>query len=418
MATGPYGGFDFEKTILAAKAGAEERNIKIAAEVVRNRQFEKEMTLRKSQLNERIRSNKAVEDYRDRTLLQADEHFEENLDQRQTEFAQKHDLDERTHDYFKEISNRRQDLSEAQFEEVKEQFDITTKLNYDKLLQDWNKHLGLLGEDMRQFDEGLDENQRQFNKTYKQRRKEFKAKHKLDEAQFKELRKMNKFKRTMSKAEFEEQVRQFETNTGYKYDALSQDLLKFDEGMAQDLYKYNRSQGFEEYKYEDIKSQTRIDPNLMPSTSLPEDYGTDVGFFEGAARIGASAFTGGVLTAGVTTGLSGGAGALVAPVTFGTGFLGGMGLAIADLTFGSEAADRGALKQSEAFMTEVEGLAPHIAGRQQNQAAIANQMAELDTALSDAQQTQRVKKLRKRIAALENKVTIPAGYNAKSMLSK
>ena len=33
MATGPYGGFDFEKTILAAKAGAEERNIKIAAEV-------------------------------------------------------------------------------------------------------------------------------------------------------------------------------------------------------------------------------------------------------------------------------------------------------------------------------------------------------------------------------------------------
>ena len=62
MATGPYGGFDFEKTILAAKAGAEERNIKIAAEVVRNRQFEKEMTLRKSQLNERIRSNKAVKD--------------------------------------------------------------------------------------------------------------------------------------------------------------------------------------------------------------------------------------------------------------------------------------------------------------------------------------------------------------------
>ena len=69
-------------------------------------------------------------------------------------------------------------------------------------------------------------------------------------------------------------------------------------------------------------------------------------------------------------------------------------------------------------MTEVENLAPQIAGRPQNQAAIANQMAELDTALSDAQQTQRVKKLRKRISALENKVTIPAVYNAKSMLSK
>ena len=411
MATGPYGGFDFEKTILAAKAGAEERNIKVATEVVRNQQFEKEMTLRKSQLNERIRSNKAVEDYRDRTLLQADEHFDENLDQRQTEFAEKHDLDERTHDYFKEISNRRQDLSEAQFEEVKEQFDITTKLNYDKLLQDWNKHLGLLGEDMRQFDEGLDENQRQFNKTYKQRRKEFKAKHKLDEAQFKELRKMNKFKRTMSKAEFEEQVRQFETNTGYKYDALSQDLLKFDEGMAQDLYKYNRSQGFEEYKYQDVQSQTRIDPNLMPTTALPEDYGTDGGWLEGAARIGSSAFAGGVLT----TGISGGLGA---PVAFPVGFFGGGALAIADLTFGSETADRGALKESEAFMTEVEALAPQIAGRPQNQAAIANQMAELDTALSDAQQTQRVKKLRKRISALENKVTIPAVYNAKSMLSK
>jgi len=156
----------------------------------------------------------------------------------------------------------------------------------------------------------------------------------------------------------------------------------------------------------------------LPETALPEDYGTDVGFFEGAARIGASAFTGGTLTAGITTGLSGGAGALISPITFGAGFVGGGVLAAADLAFGSEGADRGALKQSEAFMTEVENLAPRIASRPQNQAVIANQMAELDQSLSDAQQTLRVKKLRKRIAALENKITIPAVYNSKSMLSK
>ena len=194
---GPYGGFDFEKTILAAKSGAEDRNIRIATQAVRNKQFNQEMALRKSQLAERIRSNQAMEDYRDRTLLQADEHFDASLGQRQHEFREKHGLDERTHEYFKEINNRRQalaedqfgqrkyefgrvqGLNEAKFAEQKRQFEIDTGYKYDVLSQDWNKFQDRLKEDQRQFDDRLDENQRQFNKTFKQRKTEFKKKFKL-----------------------------------------------------------------------------------------------------------------------------------------------------------------------------------------------------------------------------------------------
>jgi hypothetical protein len=444
---GPYGGFDFEKTILAAKAGAEDRNIRIATQVVRNQQFNKEMTLRKSQLNERIRSNQAMEDYRDRSLMQADEHFDSSLGQRQHEFKEKHDLDERTHEYFKEINNRRQALDESKFkegkrqfgkkfqldvdrfEEAKKQFEIDTGYKYDVLSQDWNKFEDKLGEDMRQFDDSLSENQRQFNKTFKQRKHEFKKKYKLSDKQFKEVRKMNKFKRTMSKKEFEEAVRRFDETSEYKYDVLGQDMVKFDETMVQDLYKYNRSQGFNEYTfgrtqdfkegmYEDQIARSTLDPNLMPSTGAPQDYGTDVGFLEGLARIGGGAGTGAAMGVGTGIAAAGPLGGIISPITAGGGAIVGGGIAALDLMFGSETADKGALTQAENYINEVESMVPMIADRPLNQAAISQQLTQMDQSLADAKQSAKVKKLRAKIASLENKVIIPGVYNTKSMLSK
>jgi hypothetical protein len=480
---GPYGGFDFEKTILAAKAGAEDRNIKIATQAVRNQQFNKEMTLRKSQLNERIRSNQAMEDYRDRTLMQADEHFDASLGQRQHEFKEKHDLDERTHEYFMEINNRRQSLAEDtlgqrkyefgkthdlnvskfgldedkfeegkkqfgkkfelevdRFTEMKKQFEVTTGYKYDVLAQDWNKFEDKLKEDSRQFDNRLDENQRQFNKTFKQRRKEFRKKYKLSEKQFKEVRRMNKFKRNMSKAEFDEAVRRFDETSEYKYDVLSQDMTKFDESLSAELYKYNRSQtdrehqydrsqGFNEYTfgrtqdfkesmYEDQIARSTLDPNLMPSTGAPQDYGTDVGFLEGLARIGGGAGTGAALGVGTGIAAAGPLGGIISPITAGGGAIVGGGIAALDLMFGSETADKGALTQAENYINEVESMVPMIADRPLNQAAISQQLTQMDQSLADAKQSAKVKKLRAKIASLENKVIIPGVYNTKSMLSK
>ena len=433
---GPYGGFDFEKTILAAKSGAEDRNIRIATQAVRNKQFNQEMSLRKSQLAERIRSNQAMEDYRDRTLLQADEHFDASLGQRQHEFREKHGLDERTHEYFKEINNRRQalaedqfgqrkyefgkvqKLNEAKFAEAKRQFNIDTKKDYDALHQDWMKFEDRLKEDQRQFDDRLDENQRQFNKTFKQRKTEFKKKFKLSEKQFKEVRRMNKFKKQMTKKEFKEAVRRFDETSEYKYDVLATDMVKFDTSMAQDLYKYNRSQGFKEEMYEDQINRSMLDPNLMPMTGTPEDYGTDVGFLEGLARIGGGAATGAGL--GVVSGVAatGPLGAVMSPVTAGGGAILGGGIAALDLMFGSETADKGALLQAENYISEVEAMAPLLSDRPMNQAAISQQLTQMDQSLADARQSAKVKELRAKIKSLENKVIIPGVYNTKSMLSK
>ena len=413
---GPYGGFDFEKTILAAKAGAEDRNIRIATQAVKNQQFEKEMALRKSQLNERIRSNKAVEDYRDRTLSQADEHFEENLGQRQTEFAQKHDLDERTQSYFQEINDKRFELDEDKFQEVKREFDVTTGYNYDVLDQDWDKFKKNLKQDWKKFKNTLSEDKRQYNKTLKQRKHEFKETHGLDEDQFQEVRQMNKWKRTLSNAEFEQRKVEFEKTHGYKYDVLAQDMLKLDKTLSEDLYKYNRSQSFEEYKYEDIKDATRVDPSLMPRTGLPSvkaGYGAN-DFLGDLTYIGSGAGVGAALGASATLGVGALPGAII-----------GGGAAVIDLMMGEGPSSTmrarevaPSLDQAETWLGEVEGLAPSITNNPQNQSVLSMQLSELQTQLEGVKKTKQVKNLSKRIAALEGQVTIPGLYNAKSMLSK
>ena len=76
------------------------------------------------------------------------------------------------------------------------------------------------------------------------------------------------------------------------------------------------------------------------------------------------------------------------------------------------------MTQAENFVNEVESMAPMLAEKPVNQAALSQQLTQMDQALAEARQSARVKKLRAKIASLENKVIIPGVYNTKSMLSK
>lgn len=394
--------FDFEKTILGARENAERRNLQTAIQMVKNKQFQQDMALRKSQLNERIRTNKALEDYRDIALAQADRHFGEQLTEKKRssmELEADRDAD-RTQRTVENQKDRVWKTDEA----GKQRVFTSEERAKDRTHQSSEKRKD------RMHDRG------QLQRQLSQRRYEFKKKHKLNEKQFKAMVELNDKKHNLSVAEFNLAKDNFEAKYKLSYDSLAQDMIKFQASMNQDLYKFNEIQGFKEYTYQDAKRRSMVDPGLMPSTALPQvdDSGLAMkGILGDLAYIGSGA--------GVGAGLGSaflGVGALPGAII-------GGGAAIADIFAGGSPSSTmkskktaPQLDQAEAWIGEVESIAPHIGENPMNQAAISTQLVQLQNQLADIKQTKRVKLLSKKIADLENQVVIPGTFNLKSSLTK
>jgi hypothetical protein len=382
--------FDFEKTILGARENAERRNLQTAIQMVKNKQFQQDMALRKSQLNERIRTNKALEDYRDIALAQADRQFGEQLTEKKRSSMELE-------------TDRDADRTQRTVENQKDRVWKSDEADKQRVWSSEEKTKD------RMHDRG------QLQRQLSQRRYEFKKKHKLNEKQFKAMVELNDKKHNLSVAEFNLAKDNFEAKYKLSYDSLAQDMIKFQAGMNQDLYKFNEIQGFKEYAYQDAKRRSMVDPGLMPSTALPQvdDSSGMRGFVGDLAYIGSGA------------GVGAGLGSAFAGVGAIPGAIIGGGTAILDIIAGGSPSSTmksrktaPQLNQAEAWIGEVESIAPYIGENPMNQAALSTQLVQLQNQLADIKQTKRVKLLSKRIADLENQVVIPGTFNLKQSLAK
>lgn len=404
--------FDFEKTILGARENAERRNLQTAIQMVKNKQFQQDMALRKSQLNERIRTNKALEDYRNIALAQADRHFGEQLTEKkrssmELEADRDADRTQRTVENQKDRVWKTDEAAKQRVWTSEERVKARTHQSEERA-KDRTHQSGEKRKD-RMHDRG------QLQRQLSQRRYEFKKKHKLNEKQFKAMVELNDKKHNLSVAEFNLAKDNFEAKYKLSYDSLAQDMIKFQAGMNQDLYKFNEVQGFKEYAYQDAKRRSMVDPSLMPSTALPQiddSYGL-------SGLVGDLAYVG----SGI------GVGAGLGSAAFGIGAVPGAviggGTAILDIIAGGSPSSTmknkktaPQLDQAEAWIGEVESIAPYIGENPMNQAALSTQLVQLQNQLADIKQTKRVKLLSKKIADLENQVVIPGTFNLKSSLTK